>query len=82
MKTLAVLSTIAILSLAYGSLQAGELIDVSPDGSKYHDPYSKQYTPGSQSLNMDSSLSNYKNSFTGLSKKKTSDVVIYPTPRG
>lgn len=82
MKTLATLCTVAILSLAYGSLQAGELIDVAPDGSKYHDPYSKQYTPGSHSLNMDSGLSKFKGSFTGLSKKKTSDVVIYPTPRG
>lgn len=82
MKLIAVLSTIAIIATAYGSLQAGELIDVSPTGDKYHDPYSKQYTPGNHSLNLDSGLSQFKSCFSGLSKKKTSDVVIYPTPRG
>ena len=82
MKTTYKILTTAILSLTCVSLYAGELIDVAPDGSKYYDPYSKQYTPGNHSLNVDSGLSQFKGSFTGLSKKKTSDVIIYPTPRG
>lgn len=67
-------------SLIFGSLHGGDLIDVSPDGTTYHDPYSKQYSPGNSSLNIDSGFS-MKKTIAGLSKKKTSDIVIYPTKR-
>lgn len=76
------LSSYLLSSLLLTTPLMAELIDVSPDGSVYRDRYGADFSFKQKQANpweMDPEPG--KCCLSGLSKKKTSDIVIYPTPR-